>query len=137
MEWMRDPRNDFSSSGLAPELFVRDLTASIRFYEQALGFSVVRQDAEFAVLSLGPARIQLVVSEQSDVQVKAWLDGGPRGLGVNVRTIVDDVDALYDRAQRHGVPILRPIGDRFYELRDFTLADPDGFVLSFASPIGG
>jgi hypothetical protein len=30
----------------------------------------------------------------------------------------------------------REIGDRFYELRDFTVVDPDGFVISFAAPIG-
>jgi uncharacterized glyoxalase superfamily protein PhnB len=132
---MRNPQNDFSASGLAPELFVRDLVASIRFYEEGLGFDVVRQDQEFAVLSLGAARIQLVLADESVASVKAWLDAGPRGVGVNIRIIVDDVDALYERARRRGVPIIREIDDRFYELRDFTVGDPDGFVLSFASPV--
>src|SRR5262245_21301333 len=106
---MRDARNDFSSSGLAPELFVRDLAASIHFYQEAFGFSVVRQDPEFAVLSLGAARIQLVRSDDAVPGVREWLEAGPRGLGVNVRTIVDDVDALYDRVRSHGVAIIRQI----------------------------
>jgi hypothetical protein len=27
------------------------------------------------------------------------------------------------------------IGDRYYGLRDFTIADPDGFGVRFASPL--
>jgi catechol 2,3-dioxygenase-like lactoylglutathione lyase family enzyme len=96
---MRDPRSDFSASGLAPELFVRDLAASLRFYQETLGFGVVRQDAAFAVLSLGDARIQLVVPDES---TRAWLAAGPRGVGVNLRVIVDDVDTLYARARSRG-----------------------------------
>lgn len=130
---IRNPRDDFSTSGLAPELFVRDLAASLGFYQEMLGFGVVRQDPEFAVLTLGNARIQLVVPDES---TRAWLAAGPRGVGVNVRIIVDDVDAVYARARSQDVRIAREIGDRFYELRDFTIVDPDGFVLSFASPIG-
>jgi hypothetical protein len=36
--------------------------------------------------------------------------------------------------QAAGVPVVVPIGDRGYGLRDFTVADPDGFGIRFASP---
>jgi hypothetical protein len=32
-----------------------------------------------------------------------------------------------------GARVVSPIGDRYYGLRDFTIADPDGFGLRFAS----
>ncbi len=131
----RDARNDFSASGLAPELFVRDLAVSIRFYGEALGFGVVREDPGFAVLSLGAARLQLVVPDTSESVTAGWLASGPRGVGINVRIIVDDVDALFARARSRGVRIARELGDRFYALRDFTLIDPDGFVVSFGTPL--
>jgi uncharacterized glyoxalase superfamily protein PhnB len=132
---MSELANDFSAAGIAPELFVRDLGASLRFYRQTLGFQVLRQTADFAVLALGDARIQLAVPDESIPRLKPWLAAGRRGIGVNLRIIVPDVDALYERVRRQGVPIVREIGDRFYGLRDFTVADPDGFVLSFASPV--
>jgi uncharacterized glyoxalase superfamily protein PhnB len=132
---MSEIANDFSAVGIAPELFVRELEPALRFYQQTLGFRVVRQTAEFAVLTLGEARVHLAVPDESIPRMKPWLAAGRRGVGVNVRIIVPDVDALYERVRRQGAPIVREIGDRFYGLRDFTVADPDGFVLSFASPV--
>jgi hypothetical protein len=34
-----------------------------------------------------------------------------------------------------GARVIIPIGDRYYGLRDFTIADPDGFGVRFASPL--
>ena len=50
-----------------------------------------------------------------------------------MRILVQDVDALWQQAQKLGAPIRVPIGDRAYGLRDFTVCDPDGFGLRFAS----
>ncbi len=47
--------------------------------------------------------------------------------------MVPDVDALWRRARSVDAPISAPIGDRDYGLRDFTVQDPDGFGLRFAS----
>ena len=45
--------------------------------------------------------------------------GGPTSYGAQARAL--------------GVPVLQPIGDRYYGLRDFTIVDPDGYGLRFAS----
>jgi uncharacterized glyoxalase superfamily protein PhnB len=47
--------------------------------------------------------------------------------------MVADVDAFWERARVAGAPVLAPIGDRSYGLRDFTVLDPDGFGVRFAS----
>jgi hypothetical protein len=36
-------------------------------------------------------------------------------------------------ANEIGAQIVVAVGDRYYGLRDFTLADPDGFGIRFAS----
>jgi catechol 2,3-dioxygenase-like lactoylglutathione lyase family enzyme len=131
----RNVQNDFSIAGLAPELFVRDLESSLAFYTDRLGFRVVRSEANFAVLALGEARLQLVLLDESIDGQKEWLAGGPRGIGVNLRFIVDDVEAMYAEARRHDVTVVREPGDRFYGLRDFTIIDPDGFIVSFGSAL--
>ena len=47
------------------------------------------------------------------------------------------MDAVWAVAQKLGMPVERPIGNRDYGLRDFTVLDPDGFGLRFASPLAG
>jgi len=116
----------------APEFFVRDVERSVAFYTERLGFAVLRQEPDFAVVALGESHVLLAAEAHTS---RGWLEAGPRGLGLNVRIMVDDVDAVYRRAKNAGVPIVQEIADRFYGLRDFILADPDGFMLRFASPL--
>jgi uncharacterized glyoxalase superfamily protein PhnB len=47
--------------------------------------------------------------------------------------MVPDVDACWARVQKLAAEIVLPIADRYYRLRDFTIADPDGFGIRFAS----
>jgi uncharacterized glyoxalase superfamily protein PhnB len=47
--------------------------------------------------------------------------------------MVADVDAYWQRASAMNAPILVPIDDREYGLRDFTILDPDGFGIRFGS----
>lgn len=54
----------------------------------------------------------------------------------NVRILTSDVDAVYATVLTLGVRVERPIADRSYGLRDFTVRDPDGFELRFAKPLG-
>jgi catechol 2,3-dioxygenase-like lactoylglutathione lyase family enzyme len=120
---------------VAPEFFVSDVDATVRFYTEVLDFQVVRVETEgsvpvFAVLGLGDAVV--LIDRQESI-------GGPpatpRGLAVNIRLMVPDVDAVYDRARAAGATISRAIGDRDYGLRDFIVRDPDGFRIRFATPL--
>jgi lactoylglutathione lyase len=61
-----------------------------------------------------------------------------RGLGVEIVLEVDDVDGWRDRVAASGHPILEPLRDRPWELRDFRICDPDGYYLRVTSrPAGG
>jgi uncharacterized glyoxalase superfamily protein PhnB len=51
------------------------------------------------------------------------------------RILVPDVDRLWAMVQAVGFAEERPIADRSYGVRDFTVRDPDGFGLRFASPL--
>lgn len=109
---------------LVVEIVVRDLSRSVAFY-CALGFEVVRQSDEFAVLGWGDHL--LFLDEQSGLPDLA---GRERA---NVRVMVHDVDASWRPVQSLGVSISKPIADREYGLRDFTMLDPDGFGIRFAT----
>lgn len=118
---------------VAPEFFVRDVGAAVRFYVDKLGFVVLRQEPVFAVVALGDAHVLL--AHESIAPDRAELASTTRGAGINVRIMVDNVDAVYERAKANGVRIVHDIADRYYGLRDFILADEDGFMLRFAQPI--
>jgi uncharacterized glyoxalase superfamily protein PhnB len=51
--------------------------------------------------------------------------------------MVPDVDECWKRANELGARIISPVADRYYGLRDFTIADPDGFGVRFASLLPG
>jgi len=121
------------------ELFVPDVGASVRFYTEKLGFELLRlergsiggqEQQTFAVVGL--ERAAFLIAHNA-------LEGGlalpPSGGGIDIRIIVQDVDAVYRRARESGVEIVADIGDREYGLRDFIARDPDGFRLRFATPL--
>lgn len=117
---------------VAPEFLVADLALSLGFYTDRLGFRLIRREDGFAVVALGDAHVLLAVPK--DPKMRAWLASGLRGAGVNVRIMVDDVDAMYGRASAADGPVVFKIKDQAYGLRDFMVADPDGYLLRFASP---
>ena len=124
---------------LAVELFVPDVAQAVRFYTEALGFHLHRTDPEgsdspeFALTSLGSA-VFMFMKETHYTGGREHL-AADRGEGVDIRIVVDDVDAFYTRTREAGMLLLHVIGDREYGLRDFIVRDPFGFRLRFASPL--
>jgi len=59
----------------------------------------------------------------------------PRFPVANVRVMVPNVDQCWSLANELGAPIILPIADRYYGLRDFIISDPDGFGVRFASQL--
>jgi len=123
---------------VAPEFFVSDVGAAIRFYTDKLGFRLVRLEPEgapgptsvFAVVELGEAHILL-----ANESLYAGGHLRERGAGVDIRIMVQDVDAIYERCDENSVAIVHDIADRYYGLRDFIISDPNGFRLRFAAPL--
>jgi len=133
-----DPRE---VAPVCPELFVPDVGAAIDFYTGKLGFTLYRVDppgepgpaSEFAILTLGRA---VVMFAKDDLY--AAMGGStesPRGVAIDVRIMVDDADAMYNRCRESGVQIVHDIADRYYGLRDFVITDLNGFRLRFAAPL--
>lgn len=115
-----EPRNE----QLILELYVRSVSASAAFY-QRFGFRLLRAEPHF--VELGWDQTQLYLEEIED----APAPNGP--IVGNVRVLVPDVDRYWTLAQEIGCPVIRPLEDRYYGLRDFTIAGPDGIGLRFAT----
>jgi catechol 2,3-dioxygenase-like lactoylglutathione lyase family enzyme len=113
-----------STEQLVVEIYARDLPRSIAFY-QALGFETLSAEPDFVVLMWEDHRFFL--EARSDLPAPIDL---PQA---NVRIMVSEVDRYWAIAQQLGAPVIKQIADRDYGLRDFTIADPDGFGLRFGT----
>jgi uncharacterized glyoxalase superfamily protein PhnB len=49
--------------------------------------------------------------------------------------MVPNVDEYWRLVNEIGAQVIIPLANRYYGLRDFTIADPDGFGVRFASAL--
>jgi PhnB protein len=123
---------------VTPYLCVDGASAAIEFYAQVLGTTErMRMDmpdgkVSHAELQLGDSLIMLA-DEFPELGVRS-----PKAFGgspVAVSVYVEDVDAAFERAQRAGAKVLRPLEDQFYGDRSGQFEDPFGHRWTIASRI--
>jgi predicted enzyme related to lactoylglutathione lyase len=103
------------------EIVGPDLEALLSFY-LAIGFQLERRSGDFAVVHWHGTRLFLAGNPEAPVG-ECWR---------SIRIMVEDVDAMWDKANLLGLAINNSIDDRPYGLRDFVIVDPAGFGLRFA-----
>lgn len=105
---------------------VGDIAASIDFYTTKLRFALdftMGDPIRFAAVSFGD-------------NSQLFLEAGTRPLSVcGLYFVVNDADAMFDVCRAAGAKVVAEMGDRAYELRDFSIQDPDGYVLTFGHRI--
>jgi catechol 2,3-dioxygenase-like lactoylglutathione lyase family enzyme len=130
--------------GLIPELDVSDLGRSLEFYVSLIGFAVLyeREEERFAYLTLDDAHLMLEEAAGPGRRFHLAPLERPYGRGVNFQITVADAAALHERILAAGFAPQMPIEERWYRrdhreigLRQFALADPDGYLLRFATRI--
>jgi catechol 2,3-dioxygenase-like lactoylglutathione lyase family enzyme len=109
---------------LAVVLYVRNIKESSRFY-RTLGFEIVRDEGTFIELRWEEAVLFL---EQRDDAPST----GSHPVG-NLRIMVPNVDDYWTVSKKIGARVIRAIDDRYYGLRDFIIAGPDGLGIRFAT----
>ncbi len=117
---------------LVTEIVVKDIRRSIAFY-QRLGFQLLRDGGDFVELTWEDHRLFLAEISAFRDAAGASLATPPSILLANIRVMVPHVDECWKLANDIDAKIIIPIADRYYGLRDFTIADPDGFGVRFAS----
>jgi catechol 2,3-dioxygenase-like lactoylglutathione lyase family enzyme len=113
-----------------PVLMVRDVTASIRFFER-LGFTLAFEDVP------GDPKYAGVRRDAVELHLQ-WHDAEEWNHPVDrptYRFVVDDVDALSKEFDAlHGLD-RTPVGDTAWGTREFHVRDPDGNGLQFHRPL--
>ncbi len=121
---------------VSPFLIVQDLSLSLTFYVEGLGFELrfvePPQDPFFAIVGRNAAQLLLKVIDDSiapqpNPTRHAW---APWDAYVDVA----DPDALAAEFEERGTPLHAPLATRDDGLRGFEVRDPDGYVLFFGRP---
>lgn len=121
--------------GVIPALRVTDMARALAFYQQTLGFELVRggPSEEHCSLSLGDARIMLEVA--GSFYTPAYNAAIRERLGTRAANAlyfeVRQLEALQQHAGEAGAPIVDPLADRPWGQAEFTVEDPDGNWLTF------
>ena len=117
---------------LVTEIVVRDIKRSTEFYCR-LGFELLRDGGDFVELTWEDHRLFLAALSAFPEIGEIEFPAPPKFPLANIRVMVPNVDDCWRVANEIAARIVVPVGDRYYGLRDFTLADPDGFGVRFAS----
>ena len=122
---------------IAPFFIVKNLAASIDFYNQKLGFEtdlvVPEDDPFFGIVSRDSVRILLKhitefihpVPNYTRHEWARW----------DAFIWVSDPDALFAEFKSRGLEFHEPLADTDDGLRAFELKDHDGYVLCFGKPL--
>jgi catechol 2,3-dioxygenase-like lactoylglutathione lyase family enzyme len=120
---------------LTPNLVVSDVSQSIAFYRDRLGFEVettVPDNAPyvFAILRSGAVQIFLNAPGPAIEEYPAMKD---RPLGGTFTLFIEltGIEQSYDDIRSH-VPIVAPLETKWYGVAEFVVADPDGYLITFA-----
>jgi len=121
---------------LVTEILVSNIHRSVEFYLR-LGFALLRDDGNFVELTWEDHQLYLAEPSAFPEIVPPEPPSAPAFPLANVRVMVPNVDDCWEKANAIGAKVVVPLGDRKYGLRDFTVADPDGFGIRFASLLPG
>lgn len=103
-----------------PILNVSDMTRSLRYYVDVLGFTNAEWGSDdFTCVSRDEASIYLSSGDQGQPGTWVWVG-------------VEDVEALFEEYRVTGATILHP-PQNFSWAREMKVGDPDGHVLRFGS----
>ena len=134
---------------LTPELLVHNLSISLGFYCDLLGFKVLFERVEqgFVAIGLGEAALMLEQIADNQDNDDPWVVGpldAPLGRGSNLQRTVDDIERLHQRLLSSDQRLRLPLEDVSYQagaqllnVRQFMLQDPDGYLLRFSQIVKG
>ena len=118
-------------------LTVKNARGVVEFYKKAFGATEISRQStptgQFIIeMSIGDERFYAVDENPSAFNVSPTTLGGT---SVRMSLIVDDPDAVANRAVAAGGKIVFPVGDQPYGMRQGRIADPEGHHWLIGKPL--
>jgi catechol 2,3-dioxygenase-like lactoylglutathione lyase family enzyme len=114
-------------------VFVEDLPAATRFYNDVFQLPVFFEDDSSAVFKFGDTLVNLLKTTEAPELVAPATVGAPEaGVRFQFTVGVDDVDAKVDELRSRGVELLNGPVDRPWGVRTASFRDPGGHIWEIA-----
>ena len=126
---------------LTPNLIVDSVERSLAFYENVLGFTrgfTVPDASPFVFGSVASGGLEIFFNEKH-AAVKEYPAFAAKPVGLTGTLFIElegrgGIDRLHDRLKSLA-PIVMPLVTQFYGMREFAIADPDGYLITFAERV--
>jgi catechol 2,3-dioxygenase-like lactoylglutathione lyase family enzyme len=128
-------------SKLTPNLLVADVERSLTFYTDVLGFErgfTVPEQKPFVFGSVVSGPLEIFFNER-ETAVKEYPSFGGTAIGMTGTMYIElegsgNIERLHDRLKT-AVPIVMPFVKQWYGVKEFAIADPDGYLITFAERV--
>ena len=128
----------FTLKKLTPNIMVEDVSRTIRFYQEVLGFQVLTTVPDEGVLDWAMLKrddVELMVQSRVSLgsEIASMLDK-PISASLTFYITTEDVKGL--REQLEGMAIIvQEMHTTFYNTNEFAIEDVNGYVWTFAEDI--
>jgi catechol 2,3-dioxygenase-like lactoylglutathione lyase family enzyme len=114
-------------------LFVEDLEAARRFYEEVFQLPVFYEDDDSTVFRFGDTLVNLLrASEAPSLVAPATVAPPEAGIRFQFTLSVEDVDRMSEEMRSRGVELLNGPMDRPWGVRTASFRDPGGHIWEIA-----
>ena len=119
--------------GLQASLTVKDLSKSVSWYTDSLGFTIDQRherEGKLVAVAVKAGDIRLLLNQ--DNGAKGWDRTKGEGFSLQITT-AQNIDAIANRIKEHGGKLETEPADMPWGARVFRVKDPDGFILAISS----
>ena len=128
-------------SKLTPNLLVADVERSLAFYTNVLGFErgfTVPEQSPYVFGSVANGPVEIFFNER-ETATKEYPGFAGKPLGISGTMFIElqgsgHIEGLHDRLKPR-VPIVMELVTQWYGVKEFAIADPDGYVITFAERV--
>lgn len=124
---------------LTPNLLVAEVSRSLAFYTDVLGFArgmTVPEESPFVFASVISGAVEVFFND-AETATKEYPVFGGREIGASGTLFIEleGIDEFYAGLEGR-VTIVIPLHTQWYGMKEFAVMDPDGYVLTFAERVG-
>ncbi len=123
---------------LTPNLVVRNVEASLKFYREVLGLEKaisVPDQSPYVFAAVSNGAIEIFFNDQKTVAAEYPKLAANIGASLTLYIETDNLQDVLDRVQKAAAKISMPVTDQFYGMREFAFEDVDGYTITIAQRI--
>src|SRR5688572_3201062 len=114
-------------TSFAPQFLVDDLDRSIRYYQKIAFRFGETWDGFCAIGHLDGLEVHLKESPKNQAE-RVWRRDHEH---LDAAAGVEGIEAFYDQCVANAVTIVKPLAATAWGTKDFSIEDPDGYIISF------